>query len=129
MKKEISGTIDDWGSPIIDCYIANVEETKSYKVIGLIDTGSYHFHLKKQIIDNLELESISKIKSNLPMAGIEDLNAYSALASIGKGVFNIVVCHMKDTFNYDFIIGTQFIKGKNFSYNWENKIWTITFNS
>jgi hypothetical protein len=126
---EITGIIDDWGCPIFECYIANSAKTKSVIVKGIIDTGSFDCHLKKNAIEMLELTPNGEREINHPKGGFKIAKSYPAFCQLGStdgyGIFEIKAYEMLENYNYDFIMGSVFLLGKNFHYNWQDKNWRI----
>ena len=122
---KITGSIDDWGCPILKCEIGNKITLKSIYVNALIDTGSYKFHLKKGFISLLELENNGTTNISTPIAGVADKYLFECVLIFNDTLIVINVCEMQDTFNYDLIIGSNFFKDGSFTYEGKDKVWNI----
>ena len=86
--EKISGTIDKWRCPILECSIANEITMNSTKVIGIIDTGAYKYFLKQHFIDALNLPLISNVQFQHPIEGLVTANCYKGLMDFNFGVLS-----------------------------------------
>ena len=123
---DISGIIDDWGSPILDCAVCNGITMKKVSVKALIDTGAFYFHSKQFIIDALQLPELSVMEINFAMHGKESKLSYEGSLEIEDIVIpKIKILPLHESFNYDFIIGVQFLVGFVFNYEGQGGKWNI----
>ena len=128
MEMEIRGNIDQWGCPVLECTVVDLAETKAHVVLGIIDTGSFHFGLKKSIIEKIGLIEINNQEINRPIVGTKINRIFIGKAQIGSGIFSdLTIMEIDDSFNYDFLIGSQFLLGKSFVIDGKNKFWSITW--
>lgn len=122
---EIKGIIDTWGCPILQCDVGNPHTLQKATFKAVIDTGAFHFHLKQWYIDALNLPVISPAEALHPKEGKQDTFNYSGILHFEFGHCSIVIQPILDSYEYDFIIGTQFLLGKTFNYDNPASAWKI----
>lgn len=124
---QIKGTIDEWGCPILECAVCSNSTMKKVSVKALIDTGAFNFHAKQVIIDSLQLPSISNAEINHAVDGTSSKIIYTGVLEIENMVFpDIKILPLHESFNYDFIIGVQFLVGFVFKYEGQRRKWEIS---
>ena len=126
MEFNISGIIDEFGCPVLDCAVCNNSTMKKVSVKALIDTGAFNFHVKQSVIDLLKLPQLSLQEGNYAMEGKLTKLSYEGSLEIEDIIFpKIMILPLDESFNYDFLIGVQFLIGFVFNYEGQRRKWSI----
>jgi predicted aspartyl protease len=119
--KKIKAKIDKHGLFFIDVNINNPVNNKvAMKATAIIDTGASSSHVKRELIEYLELSIIGISSFRNPIDRNIETNVFSIdLDIINLKLFkniNVRIIH-DDLYPADFIIGTDILRLLHFSYN------------
>jgi predicted aspartyl protease len=95
-------------------------------VLSIIDTGANVCAMSPTMIQKLNLKVTRHVSVNEPGKSIREVALYMCQLHFGDTIKNIeVIERVMDGYDYQFIVGTNFLRNLNFTYNPTNNTLTI----
>ena len=110
-EHRIKGMLSVHRSPVLQVRLIKGSETTDW-IDALIDTGSFYSLAKQKVFDMLGLNVISTFEADSPEMGKTRENVYvSGFQISGLPIgFSTLFMEMRDSFQYDIIIGSHFLE-------------------
>ena len=95
-------------------------------VLSIIDTGANVCAMSTALIQRVKPIEIKRIQVNEPGKSIREVALYMCQLHFGDTIKNIeVIERVMDGYDYQFIVGTNFLKNHSFKYNPSENLLTI----